>query len=332
MSKTKVPTKTSWRDRIAVHPAADLFPLMSPEELKALAKDIKKNGLRESAEVIVRDGKDILIDGRNRLDALELLGRGFEKYIEIAARECFLDEGDPRVSDDWVVPHIISKNLHRRHLTAEQRRELTGKFLKLDPAKSDNALAKITKVSDKTVASVRRELEARSEIPNVDRRTDTRGRKQRAKKAKAASAPMPVAPPIVPEIAAAPVISDELREIAANDAEILQDDDVYDQKLSLEERWNNSIGHFASNAIAMRHLWKKLFGDWQQFKLQPEYLTLIKEAAKEWAELAASLGINALAVADEEREALTAEAEGNRQRADDDLPPIRFPEPEPEDA
>ena len=34
----------SWRD-IPIHPAADLFPLMAPDELKALGEDIKKNGL-----------------------------------------------------------------------------------------------------------------------------------------------------------------------------------------------------------------------------------------------------------------------------------------------
>ena len=36
---------TSWRDQINVHPAADLFPMMTPDELKALGEDIKKNGL-----------------------------------------------------------------------------------------------------------------------------------------------------------------------------------------------------------------------------------------------------------------------------------------------
>jgi hypothetical protein len=36
----------SWRDHIKVHPAADLFPMMSDEELKALGERIKKNGMK----------------------------------------------------------------------------------------------------------------------------------------------------------------------------------------------------------------------------------------------------------------------------------------------
>jgi hypothetical protein len=109
-----------------------------------------------------------------------------------------------------------------------------------------------------------------------------------------AEAVTPTAPAIVPA-PTAPVISDELREIAAD--EVIQDDDVYDQELNFEERWNNSISHFASDAIAMRHLWKRLFGDWRQFKLRPVCRSLIKEAAKEWAQLARDLDVDVSAAA-----------------------------------
>ena len=34
-----------WRDKYKVHPAADVFPMMSDEELAELGEDIKKNGL-----------------------------------------------------------------------------------------------------------------------------------------------------------------------------------------------------------------------------------------------------------------------------------------------
>ena len=35
----------SWRDVLPVHPAAELFPLMSPDELRTLGEDIIKSGL-----------------------------------------------------------------------------------------------------------------------------------------------------------------------------------------------------------------------------------------------------------------------------------------------
>jgi hypothetical protein len=56
-----------WRARVAVHDAADLFPLLPPDELRALADDIKANGVRTQ---IVFDDSGNLLDGRNRLDAL----------------------------------------------------------------------------------------------------------------------------------------------------------------------------------------------------------------------------------------------------------------------
>jgi hypothetical protein len=82
-----VPKRKSWRDVYPVHPAADVFPLMSEEELTELAQDIKKNGLQTpillweevtEAPKEVGDkrkkGKVYVLDGRNRLDALEKLG------------------------------------------------------------------------------------------------------------------------------------------------------------------------------------------------------------------------------------------------------------------
>src|SRR5947207_12074641 len=92
----------AWRDRIKIHPAADLFPVMSDPELDALAADIAQNGLLPSAQLTFwtpmqmgdkgwgrildtdfrvldwanrhkwRRGYDLfLLDGRNRLAAIE---------------------------------------------------------------------------------------------------------------------------------------------------------------------------------------------------------------------------------------------------------------------
>src|SRR5215831_18765282 len=37
---------SSWRSTLPIHPAAELFPRMSPDELRALGKDVVKNGLK----------------------------------------------------------------------------------------------------------------------------------------------------------------------------------------------------------------------------------------------------------------------------------------------
>ena len=64
----------SWRDTIRVHPAADLFPMMSDEELVALGEDIKGGLINPIAIQVNDDGVPLLIDGSNRLDAMERIG------------------------------------------------------------------------------------------------------------------------------------------------------------------------------------------------------------------------------------------------------------------
>jgi hypothetical protein len=66
-----------WRDLLPVHPAAELLPRLSHDELLALGEDIKNNGMRIPIVVGHRDKYDQqfkLWDGRNRLDALDALG------------------------------------------------------------------------------------------------------------------------------------------------------------------------------------------------------------------------------------------------------------------
>src|SRR5215471_6537024 len=65
---------SSWRDTLPVHRAAELFPLMSPDELRALGEDIVKNGLTSAIVLWQPDPKSpmYLLDGRNRLDAIEI--------------------------------------------------------------------------------------------------------------------------------------------------------------------------------------------------------------------------------------------------------------------
>ena len=71
------------RDEYKVHPAADVFPMMSDDELKALGEDIKANGQTIPVLFWNGDGKGaILIDGRNRLEALERIGMADQALTE----------------------------------------------------------------------------------------------------------------------------------------------------------------------------------------------------------------------------------------------------------
>jgi hypothetical protein len=71
---TPVRAAPAWRSRLSVHPAAELFPILDGDELKALAADIKKQGIRQPIAVM-KDGDGWqVIDGRNRLTAAEMAG------------------------------------------------------------------------------------------------------------------------------------------------------------------------------------------------------------------------------------------------------------------
>ena len=126
----------SWRDTLPIHPAAELFPLMSPDELAALGKDIRKHGLTSSIAVW-SDGKspEQLLDGRSRLDAIEIeIGPAIVGPPSIMAGKDFLAVNKVIVLDRSVDPYayVISANIHRRHLTVEQKRELIAKLIETD--------------------------------------------------------------------------------------------------------------------------------------------------------------------------------------------------------
>jgi hypothetical protein len=164
----------SWRDVLPVHPAANLFPLMSNEELKDISDDIKKNGLQEQV-VLTKQGE--LLEGRNRLDAMELAGIAlFEEPGTLMPKLW-----RPFLGDDPVA-FVISANLHRRHLTVEQKHELIEKLLKVAPEKSDRQIADEATSNRTTVGQIRKKLETSGDVSIVDTRIDRKGRKQQAHK------------------------------------------------------------------------------------------------------------------------------------------------------
>jgi DNA-binding Lrp family transcriptional regulator len=189
----------SWRDVLPIHPAAELFPLMSPDDLRALGEDIKKNGLRIPT-IWWRDPSTrqlYLLDGRNRLDALEANGRDIVTGRDGACADADLREILRLGSEYWYVlppcgprgenypnpyAYVISANIHRRHLTVYQRDKLIAKLLKADPTKSNRRIAKMAKASHPHVAKVREQLEKKGDVETVTTSVDTKGRQQPAKK------------------------------------------------------------------------------------------------------------------------------------------------------
>ena len=207
----------NWRDHLKVHPAADLFLMMSEAESRELGEDIKAHGLRSPIIVYSEGGgkedpaQYSLLDGRNRLDAMELVGIPFELTFDprrrgpsggwalesehpLGDRELILVEAH---ADPY--EYVISANIHRRHLTAEQRRDLIAKVLQASPEKSDRAIADQMKVDKNVVSRVRQKVEATGAVAPVEKRTgkDGRARKQPEKKQKTAESQRKEEPPKV---------------------------------------------------------------------------------------------------------------------------------------
>jgi ribosomal protein S14 len=178
---------------------------MTPDELKALGENIVKNGLQAPITVMAYrvDGEWLyqLLDGRNRLDAIELVGfntiaakrsRGRAERRKLG-RDCgldlFLGLPDENVAINYIFPpddpyaFIASANIHRRHLTAEQRQDLLIKLIARAPEKSDRQIGEEIGVDHKTIARARTKGEDVGRIPHVSTRTDTKGRQQPAKRA-----------------------------------------------------------------------------------------------------------------------------------------------------
>lgn len=86
------------------HEYANLFPMMSGDELKTLVEDMLRNGFDESSPIVLFQNK--ILDGRNRLKAA----------IEAKVKPVFdtFKGSDP-------LGFVIRHNLNRRHLTSSQR-------------------------------------------------------------------------------------------------------------------------------------------------------------------------------------------------------------------
>ena len=100
--------------QLQVHPIAALFPMLSADELKALAADIKERG---QLQPVVLDSEGRVIDGRNRLAACELAG---------------VEPQFTTYNGDDVDGYALAVNIARRHLTTGARAVIAAKAARLN--------------------------------------------------------------------------------------------------------------------------------------------------------------------------------------------------------
>jgi hypothetical protein len=143
---------------------------MSDQDLDVLAKDIQVNGLLEPITIFA----EMILDGRNRYLACKQAGRKFDDkdFVELPTRL------DP-------LTFVISKNINRRHWTAEQKREAIKKLVAQNPNMSSRAIAAVGHVSHNTVEKIRQEIAAEQKATGQsDQLTEKRvGKDGKARKA-----------------------------------------------------------------------------------------------------------------------------------------------------
>lgn len=118
------------------------------------------------------------------------LAQGFHR-VEAAARAGLAELDFEVVAGSRADAEFDSACANAAHglpRTNKDKRRAVGKVLRLRPGWSDNQIAAAVGVTDKTVAKARRELEATSEIPKLNRRVGADGKTRPAKPARAPQA------------------------------------------------------------------------------------------------------------------------------------------------
>jgi ParB-like chromosome segregation protein Spo0J len=113
-------------DQPKFHPACLLLPELSEQEYRGLVEDIREHGQRRA---ITLDEDGVVLDGRHRDRACRELG--IEPETEVF-----------RGTEAEKIALVMSENIHRRHLTTEQRAAIAAELSeKLAAAARDRMLA-----------------------------------------------------------------------------------------------------------------------------------------------------------------------------------------------
>src|SRR3954452_16389327 len=132
-------TTFSWPSGTRVHPATELLPMMTGPQIDELARDIGAHGLQQPITVFPGENGPVLLDGRNRLAAICRIPD--QQRRETLLREISMGQHVVTVSANTDPSlYILSANIHRRHLTPQQKRELISALLESGSSRSDRAI------------------------------------------------------------------------------------------------------------------------------------------------------------------------------------------------
>jgi hypothetical protein len=169
-----------WREAFRVHPDCLKLPPALPGEVAALASDIARQGVLMPVQFRIPEDKTTddaeLLDGRNRLEALQQNGN---RFAWVNGKGPHMRDPDGAVTGipfefktagevPFPLEHIVSLNVVRRHWTTAQKRQVIAELLKDMPDYSNRQIAQLVGVDGKTVGTVRAHLEALGELLSLD--------------------------------------------------------------------------------------------------------------------------------------------------------------------
>jgi len=130
-----------------------LMPAMTPAQYSELKDDIKRRGVLVPIEF---DGEGNILDGHHRYQA-------FTELIEEGADLPLYDKIVRRFSsEEEKVAYVVSLNVKRRHLNAEQRQELVVRLRK----EFGYTLSKIAQILGISIATASRDIDS---LPKEER-------------------------------------------------------------------------------------------------------------------------------------------------------------------
>ena len=145
------------------HPLAELFPMMTADEIRALAVDVKEHGLLE--RVTLYEGK--VLDGRNRYTACARWRRNrFRRWV---------------CSGDTPLSFVLSKNGSRRNLTTGQRAMIAARLVdEVYAAEAATRKAQaLKKAADAVSANLRNGRSRGNQLPRPRHRSASRAVRSR---------------------------------------------------------------------------------------------------------------------------------------------------------